>query len=119
MADTLYERLGGEKGLSAIARDTIVNHQQNPTIKVRFQETDIEKLHRLVVEFFGMGSGGPQKYSGKEMREAHKGMNINEGEFMAVIDDVMRALDKNGIAGDTKNEVLGVLYSLKNDIVRV
>ena len=117
MSSTLYERLGGEEGLSAIVRDVIANHQSNPTIKTRFQDTDTKELHRLVVEFFGMGSGGPQKYTGKDMRAAHRGMNINDGEFMAVIDDVMNALEKNGIGTETKNEVLGILYSLRGDVV--
>jgi hemoglobin len=119
MSKTLYERLGGADGLSAIVRDTIANHLKNPTIQVRFQDTDTEKLHKTVFDFFGQGSGGPQKYQGKDMREAHRKMNINGDEFLAVLDDVMDALDKNGIAAETKNEVLGVLYSLKNDVVRL
>jgi hemoglobin len=117
VSDSLYERLGGEKGLSAIVRDSIDNHLKNPTIKTRFQESDVERLNRLAVEFFGMGSGGPQKYTGKDMREAHKSMNINGAEFLAVIDDIMAALDKNKVTGETKNEVLGILYSLKGDVV--
>lgn len=119
MSETLYERLGGESGLSSIVRDVITNHMNNPKIKTRFQDSDSDKLHRLSLEFFGMGSGGPQKYTGKDMKEAHRGMNINEEEFLAVIDDVINALDKNGIEGTTKNEVLGILYSLKGDVVRV
>lgn len=119
MSETLYERLGGEEGISAIARDTIDNHLKNPTIKVRFQDSNTEQLHKLVVEFFCMGSGGPQKYTGKDMKEAHKAMNINEEEFLAVLDDVMGALDKNNIAPETRNEVLGILYSLKGEVIRV
>ena len=119
MSEKLYDRLGGEQGISAIVRDTITNHLNNPTIKTRFQDSDTDNLHRLVVEFFSMGSGGPQKYSGKEMAKAHKGMNINEQEYLAVVDDVMNALDKNSIAADTKNEVLGVMYSLKGEVVRL
>jgi hemoglobin len=119
MSSSLYDRLGGEKGLSAIVHDVLHNHQNNPTVKVRFQDSDMEKLHRLAFEFFGMGSGGPQKYSGKDMREAHRSMNISAEEYLAVIDDIMAALDKNKIPAETKNEVLGVLYSLKNDIIQV
>jgi hemoglobin len=119
MSGTLYERLGGETGISAIARDIIDNHMKNPKIKVRFQDVDSDQLHRYVVEFFGMGSGGPQKYTGRDMKEAHRSLNINEEEFLAVVDDVMGALDKNDITGDTRNEVLGILYSLKGDIIRL
>ncbi len=119
MSETLYERLGKEEGISAISRDIISNHLKNPVIKVRFQDSDTDMLHKRVVEFFCMGTGGPQQYSGKDMKTAHKAMNINEEEFLAVLDDAMKALDKNNIAQETKNEVLGILYSLKGEVVRL
>lgn len=119
MSETLYDRLGGEKGISSISRDIIDNHLINPKIKVRFQDSDTDKLHRMVVEFFGMGTGGPQKYSGKDMAEAHKAMNVSEEEFIAVLDDALKALDKNNVSPDAKNEVLGILYSLKGQVVRL
>lgn len=119
MAKTLYERLGGQEGISAIVRDIIDNHLKNPIIKVRFERADIPKLQRLAVEFFCMGAGGSENYTGREMREAHAGMNISEQEFVAVIDDILDALDKNSIPPETRTEVLGILYSMKNEIVRV
>lgn len=119
MTVTLYERLGGATGLSKIVRDVLDNHLKNPVVRPRFQNADLQKLHRLAVEFFGMGSGGPEKYTGRTMLETHKGMNISEQEFLAVIDDIMAALDKSHIPQDTKNEVLGILYSMKAEVVRV
>jgi hemoglobin len=119
MAETLYERLGGEEGISAIVRDTLDLHLKNPLINARYQDKDREKLHRLSVEFFSMGTGGPAKYTGRDMRETHKGMNISEQEFIAVIDDILGALDKNKIPPETKTEVLGILYSMKGEIVRI
>ena len=119
MSGTLYERLGGEKGISAIATDIIHNHLKNPKVKVRFQNVDTDKLHRLAVEFFCMGAGGPQKYSGRDMKQAHTSMNISEEEFLAVTDDILAALDKHNINGSTKDEVLGILYSLKGEIIRL
>jgi len=119
MSNTLYERLGGEKGIKAIARDTVENHLKNPVIKVRFQDSDPEELISLAAEFFCMGSGGPQKYTGKNMREAHRSMNISEAEFLTVVDDIMSALDNNKVEAGAKNEVLGILYSLKDDVIKV
>jgi hemoglobin len=119
VTSSLYERLGGAIGLSAIVKDTLDNHLNNPLVKTRYQGADHDKLHRLSVEFFGMGSGGPEQYTGRDMLETHRGMNISEQEFIAVIDDILEALDKNDIDNETRTEVLGILYSLKGDIVRV
>ena len=46
-------------------------------------------------------------------------MNINEAEYLAVIDDIMAALDKNGIGEREKQEVLMICYSLKGEILHV
>ena len=53
------------------------------------------------------------------MLTTHKGMNISEQEFIAVVDDIMWALDKHAMADDTKKDVLSILYSLKGEIIRV
>ncbi len=119
MSDSLYQRLGGEDGLNAIVTDVIKNHLKNPKVSNRFQDVDQNRLHQMAFEFFGMGSGGPQKYSGKDMLTAHRSMNISEEEYLAVVDDIMAALESNKITPETRTEVLGILYSLKGDIIRV
>jgi len=118
MSSSLYERLGGEQGLTRIVNDTIDNHLKNLIVKTRFQDADREKLHRLAFEFFGMGSGGPQQYSGRSMADTHRSMNISEQEYLSVVDDILAALDKNGVEQPARTEVLGILYSLKDEIIR-
>jgi hemoglobin len=73
----------------------------------------------MACAFFGAGSGGPEAYVGKDMRTAHKGMNISEQEYLTVMDDIVGALDKNKMGEDTKKDVIAILYSLKGEIIRV
>lgn len=122
MANTLYQRLGGEERITRLVTDFVDNHLRNPLIKSRFEKyNDAERavIERHVVEFFCMGSGGPQTYTGKDMLTTHKGMNINEQELVAAIDDVVAAMTKNGYGDAEKNEVVAILYSLKGDVLRV
>jgi hemoglobin len=116
---TLYVRLGGQDGIAAIVEDIWTNHTINPAIKQRYEASDPENVKRLVREFFGAGIGGPETYTGKDMLAAHKGMNISDKEFVAVVDDVLGALDKNGVGQKERDEVLSILYSMKGDIVHV
>jgi len=46
-------------------------------------------------------------------------MNISAQEFMAVLDDALIALEKNNIGQREKEEVLFVLYSMRNDVVLI
>jgi hemoglobin len=70
-------------------------------------------------EFFGAGAGGPEPYTGRDMLTTHKGMNISEQEYLAVMDDIVGAMDKNGVGEDAKKDVIAILYSLKGEIIRV
>ena len=119
MSASLYDRLGGAAGISALVEDAIAAHLANPTVQTRFQNIkDIEHAKRMAREFFGAGSGGPEPYTGRDMRTAHRGMNISEQEYVAVMDDIMGALDRHRIDEVTKKDVLAIMYSLKNDIIR-
>ena len=53
------------------------------------------------------------------MLTAHKGMNISEQEYLAVMDDTVSAMNKHNLDDGTKNEVIAILYSLKDNIIRV
>jgi len=120
MSKSLYDRLGGAVGISRIVDEVIAAHLVNPHVQTRFQNVeDIAHLKKMAVEFFSAGAGGPEKYSGKDMRTAHKGMNINEQEYMAVMDDILGALKKNKLDDETQKDVLAILYSLKGEIIRV
>lgn len=122
MAKTLFERLGGTDGITKIVDDAVENHMNNPTVSARFlpfrkQPETLAKVKQHTVNFFSAGSGGPANYNGKEMPEAHKGMNISPGEYMHVIDDIFMALDKHSIDEATKKDVLSILWSLKGTII--
>ena len=114
---TLYDRLGGRPGIEAIVADIWNNHVSNPLIAKRYANSDPANVKRLVTEMCCAGFGGPETYTGKDMIAAHKGMNINDTEFVAVCDDVLKALDKNNVGKRERDEILCILYSLKGDVV--
>jgi hemoglobin len=116
---TLYERLGGSEGITAIANDLVDLHISNPRIAPRFASSDAAALKNAAAAFFIAGSGGPDVYKGKDMLSTHRGMNIDDSEFITVLDDAMNALEKNGVGQREKEEVLYILYSMKADVVRV
>ncbi len=116
---SLYERLGGTDGITAIANDTVDFHLETPRIAPRYADSDVAAVKNAVATFFIAGTGGPSVYEGKDMLTAHRGMNIDDAEFVAVLDDAMAALDKNGIGQREKEEVLFILYGMKAEIVHV
>lgn len=119
---SLFERLGGKEGISKIVDDVVQAHAENPLIKARFlpyleQPERLAAIKKNTVDFFSAGSGGNVAYKGKSMPEAHKGMNISHMEYMEVVDDIMKVLDKHQIDAESKKDVLSILWSLKGMII--
>lgn len=122
MNKTLFERLGGREGITKLVDDTVENHMDNSAVNARFlpyreEPERLELIKKHTIDFFSAGSGGPVTYAGREMPEAHKGMNISPGEYMEVVDDIFKALDKNNIDEVSKKDVLYILWSLKSLII--
>lgn len=123
-ARTLFERLGGTTGLEALVEDIVAAHMANPTISARFRPylDTPEKLAATkghLCAFLEAGSGGTKPYLGRTMRDAHRGMNIGEAEYMAALDDILLVLRKHEIDAETQKDVLAVAYSLKGEILHV
>lgn len=116
---TLYERLGGEEKLRAIANTILDKHLDNPVINNRYANTVREEVVPKLVSFLCEGTGGPQKYTGKDMLTTHRGMNISEQEFMAVLDDILAALREHSVGEREQQELLYANYALRQEIVRV
>ncbi len=119
---TLFERLGGTSGITTIVDEVVDTHMHNPAIAKRFLpylETPeaLAMVKKHTVDFFSAGSGGDAQYSGRDMPEAHKGMNISNSEYMEVVDDIMLVLDKKNMTEETKKDVLHILWSLKGMII--
>ncbi len=121
---SLYARLGASSGISALVDDIVARHMENPVIRARFRpylETPdkIAAVKKHTCAFLEAGSGGPAQYTGRTMRDAHRGMNVSEAEYMAAIDDILAALQKRSIDEQTQKDVLAIAYSLKGDILHV
>jgi hemoglobin len=120
MTTSLYQRLGDANGIARLVDDIIDAHLTNPIVKTRFENIkDLDHAKKMAREFFCAGSGGPETYTGKDMLTAHKGMNISEQEYLAVMDDIVGAMNKHKLDESTKNDVIAILYSLKGNIIRV
>ncbi len=117
---TLYERLGSRDGITRITRELIKNHLANPLVNNRYSQIkDMDRVERNVIDFFCAGAGGPETYGGKDLLTTHRGMNVNEQEFVTVIDDAMAALKTCDVDAPTSNEVLAILWSMKGEVIRV
>jgi len=113
----LWERLGGQPAVTAVVDDFIANVAADPVINQRFARTDVPKLKRLLVEQICEATGGGCKYTGRTMRESHRGMKITGAEFNAMGGDMLKTLDKFNVPQREKDELMALLGSMSPEIV--
>ncbi len=114
---SLYERLGGQDAISAVVDEFAKNVLGDERINKKFAKSDATRLVTNLKDFVCSATGGPCQYKGLEMKTSHKGMGVTAGEFNALVEDLVKALDKFKVPDAEKNELLGALAGLKGDIV--
>lgn len=114
---TLYERLGGKAALQAVVGELWNNVAADARINGRFKHTKPEAFGGQLVDFLCQASGGPCQYQGKDMKSAHTGMKLTDAEFTALAEDTTKALNKFKVPAKEQGEVIGMLASLKGDVV--
>jgi hemoglobin len=115
---TLYDRLGGRPAITAVVNDFVGNVARDKRINGFFANTDIPRLKRLLVQQICAGSGGPCQYEGRSMREAHRGLNIRNQDFDALVQDLVISLNKFGVKQREQRELLAVLGPMRKDVVQ-
>ena len=126
-AASLYERLGGEAAVKAVVDDFVGRAAGNP--KVNFtrkgikeweaSEANVAKLKTNLVNLIGALTGGPQKYTGKDMKSLHAGMKITTAEFGALAGDLKATLDKFKVPAKEQAELMKIVGSTQGDIVEI
>lgn len=120
-AKALYDRLGGEPAITKVVDDLVAIVIADPRIKEvhkkHFMTDEVAALKRKLIDQIGEATGGPQKYLGKNMKDAHLGMKITDADFDALADDVAQALDRNGVGAAEKKQLLDMLAAMRKDVV--
>jgi hemoglobin len=114
---TLYDRLGGQPAIVAVVDDFVGNVAADTRINAQFANTSIPRLKVLLVEQICAGTGGPCKYTGRDMKSAHRGMNITDAQFNALVEDLVKTLDKFKVPKKEQGELLAILGPMKPEVV--
>lgn len=114
---SLYEKLGGAPAVDAAVdifyRKVLVDDR----ISHFFDSVDMEAQAAKQKAFLTMVFGGPNSYTGKDMREAHKHMDLNETHFDAVVENLAATLTELGVGEAEINEIAGIAMSVKDDVL--
>lgn len=119
---SVYKNLGGKKAIVAVVDDFVARVAGDSRINGFFKDTAsdparLAKFKKHLVDQICEATGGPCKYTGKDMKSAHAGMGIGSDDFTALVEDLVATLDKFHVKDQDKNALLGALGPMKKDVV--
>jgi hemoglobin len=115
---SLYDRLGRRDAIAAVVKDFVEERvAKDARINRMFANTDIPGLETKLVDQICEATGGPCKYTGKDMRTAHADMKITDADFNALVEDLEASLDHFKVGAREQQELLGALAKMHDDIV--
>lgn len=119
----LYERLGGLKGITMVVDDFIdrlvINKtlNKNPAINAGRKASPPPYLKFQVSQLMCEVTGGPCKYTGRSMKDAHAHLNISEKEWSVMATEFKKSLDKYKVPTTEQQELFDIVGKTKADIV--
>jgi hemoglobin len=116
-AASLYERLGGQPTVQAIADDVIDDAASDPKLKRSFAKVNLARLKRGLAEKICEVTGGGCQYTEDSMHDVHAGLGITEAEFFGLVEVLRTSMRRHGVGLHERNELLKILAPMKRDVV--
>ena len=91
---SLYEQMGRADAVNAAVDIFYRRDLTDPDISDFFDDVDMDRQIGKQKAFLTMAFGGPNHYTGRGMREAHKHLNLQEAHFTAVAGQLQGTLEE-------------------------
>jgi hemoglobin len=117
---TLFDKIGGEAAVNAAVDIFYRKVLADDSINHFFDTTDMAAQHAKQKSFLTMAFGGPNNYSGDDMRTAHAPLvarGLNEDHFNAVAGHLQSTLQELNVADELIAEVMNIAGSTRDDVL--
>jgi len=119
-ATTLYEKIGGEAAVDAAVELFYRKVLGDYRINRFFAKTNMEEQIAKQKAFFTMAFGGPNNYTGGDMRSVHARlvkMGLNDSHFDAVMEHLGATLTELNVPGELIGQAAAIAESTRNDVL--
>ncbi|MBX7219410.1 MAG: group 1 truncated hemoglobin [Blastocatellia bacterium] len=117
---TLYEQLGGQAAVEAAVEVFYRKVLSDDRISHFFDDVDMDRQMAKQKAFLTMVFGGPNNYSGLDMRKGHAHLlekGLNDSHVDAVIELLGQSLKELGVSDDLIAQVAALANSTRNDVL--
>ena len=117
---SLFERLGGEAAVEAAVVDFYEKVMSDPSLSPFFAHLNMDAQIKKQIAFMTMAFGGPNHYTGKDLRTAHAKLvagGLHDAHFDAIAEHLRVTLEELGVDAGTTTEVLDIVGMTRGDVL--
>lgn len=117
---SLYEQLGGDAAVNAAVDIFYRKVLKDARINRFFQGVDMERQAAKQKAFLTMAFGGPNNYSGVDMRRGHAHLvaqGLNDSHFDAVVENLGATLKELNVPDALIAQVAAIAETTRNDVL--
>jgi len=115
--NSIYHRLGGQPAIDAAVELFYVKVLADKTVNHHFEGINMAKQKARQKQFLAAAFGGPVPYTGKDLRKAHRNLDLKESDFNAIAGHLQATLKELKIPDKLIAEVMAVAASTKDDVL--
>lgn len=116
---SVFEQIGGAGAVDAAVDIFYRRVLGDPVVSHFFDTVDMDRQIGKQKAFLTMAFGGPNSYTGKDMREAHKNMHLTEEHFGAIAGHLKGTLEELNVPENLINEVMAIAASTHDDVLNL
>jgi len=117
--DPLFAALGGRPGIAGLVDDLVPRLAADPRIGPSFKDTNMRELNKQLGDQLCVVAGGPCRYEGGSMKEAHVALRIDKADFNHLVELLQDAMDARAIPFADQNRLLARLPPMPRDVITV
>ena len=120
MTQRLYDRIGGDAAVNVAVDIFYRKVLADDRINQFFDDVDMDKQAAKQKAFLTLALGGPNQYSGKDMRTGHAHLvqrGLNDTHFDAVMENLAATLQELNVPAELITEAAAIAESTRNDVL--
>lgn len=116
-APTLYEQIGGPEQIEDVIERFYDRVLHDPRIGPFFAHVPMDRLRNMQVEFFAVALDGPNRYSGRDLTDAHSQVPISRDDFSRFVSHLLDTLEDLGYDAEVVDGVVNRISLYADDVL--
>ena len=115
--ESLYQQIGGKAAMNAAVDLFYTKVLADESVNFFFEDVSMKRQHNKQKAFLSAALGGPEPWTGKDMRKAHASLDLTEAHFGAIAGHLLATLEELKVEQELIDQVMAVVGSTKDAVL--